>query len=137
MIRERGPSIQKIDSWIVRDSISFWTDLSWSASEIFYLNYFARYELLSLIRVFERVRSGSYFFNRSPRKFSLLNRRSLFSDRVTYTENTTLLLPAHFDINIVSKKLIRIRLRKKKNIGGIWNSQVFHVTRMSIDIILK
>ena len=33
-------------------------------------------------RLFERVRSGSYFFNRSPCKFSLLDRRSLFSDRV-------------------------------------------------------
>ena len=54
--REKGPTIQKIDFRIMRDSISFWTDLS-----------------------------ISNFFSEIRKFFSLLDRRSLFSDRVTYS----------------------------------------------------
>ena len=50
-------------------------------SEILYLHYFSKYEWLK--KSLWRVQSGSDFFNRSPCKLSLLDCRSVFSDRVT------------------------------------------------------
>ena len=67
---------------IIRDSISFPTDLSWGAIRNFLSTLF--YEIWIIEKKSERVQSGSCFFNRSPCKLSLLDRRSLFSDRVTY-----------------------------------------------------
>ena len=51
-------------------------------SEIFHLHYFGKKWIIE--RVFERVRSGSSFFNRSACKFPLLDRRFLFSNHVSY-----------------------------------------------------
>ena len=82
-IREKGPTIQKIDFRIMCDSIYVFELIFHGVqSDIFYLRYFARYELLK--KVFERVQSSSSVFNRSPCKFLLLDRRSLSSDSVTY-----------------------------------------------------
>ena len=45
-IREKGPTIQKNDVHIIRDSISFSTDFSWGAIRNFLSIFFARYVLL-------------------------------------------------------------------------------------------
>ena len=57
-------------------------------------------------RDFERFRSGCYFFNLSPCKFSLLDRRSLFSNRVTYVYSI-FLLSSNIDTLLMFQTVIR------------------------------
>ena len=41
-MQEKGPTIQKLDFQIIRDAISFWTDLSWGAIRIFLSTLFCK-----------------------------------------------------------------------------------------------
>ena len=59
----------------MRDSISFWTDLPWSAIKNFVSTLFCE------IWIIEKEKECFDFFNRSSCKFSILDRGSLFSDR--------------------------------------------------------
>ena len=61
----------------MRDSISFWTDLSWDA----FTNFLSK--LFCKIRISEKKLVKIL---KVKIKFSLLDRRSLFSDHVTYYE---------------------------------------------------